>query len=266
MAAGTLVVKDASNISQSLSTNQDATNANALVGTTSITDPVTGLKGVVSAIGNADAVALGAAVYGQLVGGPNLLLNAAGTFDRQKEAVGAVGVAAVSTESIKATFSLVVPNYAPYAVATDIFVLPGSATKTLRISKIRISGDATANASLDMYIYKRTAVNTAGTSASVAANIVKHDSTDAAASAVPVTYSVIPTGLGAGNLIRSVARLFLPAAGTPALATEFVEDFSTRNSKGLVLRGVAESLAINLGGQTIPAGTALCITVEFSEE
>lgn len=172
----------------------------------------------------------------------------------------------VSTEGVKSTFSLVAAAYAPYATATDILLVPGSATKTIRITKVRISGEATAAAALDINLYKRTAANTGGTSASVAANIVKHDSNDSAASTVPVTYSVIPTGLGAGSLLRSKAKHFFPAAGTPALNVEFEEDFTTRNGKGLVLRGTAQSLAINLGGQTIPAGAKLSINIEWTEE
>ncbi len=263
MAAGTLVVKDASNVSQSLSVNQDTTNANALIGTTSITDPVTGLKSVVSAVGNADAVALGATVYGQLAGGPNLLLNAAGTFDRQRSAVGTVGVAAVNTEGTKATYSVVIPDAVPPATATDFITLVGSASKTIRITRIEIEGDATAAALADIYVYKRTAADTGGTATQPA--ITYHDSTDAAPTAVANLYSVLPTGLGAGTLARA-GRLYLPAAGTPTGANIKLFDFSVRNEKALVLRGVAQSMAINWGGAAVPAGTSLYITISFTEE
>lgn len=263
MAAGTLVVKDASNVSQSLSVNQDTTNANALVGTTSITDPVTGLKGVVSAVGNADAVALGATVYGQLTGGVPLLLNAAGTFDRQKAAPGTVGVASVNVEGTKATYSVVVPDATPYATATDFFTLVGSASKTIRITRVEIEGDATAAALADIYLYKRTAADTGGTASQPA--IAQHDSGDAAPSAVANLYSVVPTGLGAGNLVKA-GRLYLPAAGTPTFPNTKIFDFSARSEKALVLRGVAQALAINWGGAAVPAGTSLYISVSWTEE
>jgi len=166
----------------------------------------------------------------------------------------------------QATYSIVVPDYAPYATPTDIFVLIGSATKTIRITEIRISGSATAAAQLDLYVYKRTADNTAGTRASVAANICQYDSLDDAATAVPYTYSVIPTVLGAGKLIRGVIRHYFSALATATAKTEYNLSFLNNKSKSIILRGVTEALAINLGGAAVPAGLQLYINVEWVEE
>jgi len=38
------------------------------------------------------------------------------------------------------------------------------------------------------------------------------------------------------------------------------------NSKGLVLRGVAQQYALNWGGAAVPGGTSLAVDWEFTEE
>ena len=85
MSAQTLAVKDANNATQNLSVNQDATNGNALVGATSITDPSTGNKANVVQFHNADNQALGGSAYALNTGGVAQILNAAGNLDRQRE-------------------------------------------------------------------------------------------------------------------------------------------------------------------------------------
>lgn len=52
MSATTLIVKDGTGTNQSLSVTTDASNASALVGTTSITDPATGAKVALSSAVN----------------------------------------------------------------------------------------------------------------------------------------------------------------------------------------------------------------------
>lgn len=175
-------------------------------------------------------------------------------------------VSLVNTEGNKATYSLVVPDYSTIAAAaTDVVTIGGSATKTIRITRATVSGVATAAVALDMYFVKRTTANTGGTSASVAANITKHQTSDAAPSATAVTYSVNPT-TGTGTNVRAASKVFLPATGTPAYNTEYVVDFTTRNEKGIVLSGVAEQFSFNLNGQTIPAGLSLYVNITFTEE
>jgi hypothetical protein len=172
----------------------------------------------------------------------------------------------VALEGRQQTYSIGIDDYAPYATPTDIFLLQGSATRTIKITKIRISGASTAASSMDLYLLKRTADNTAGTRASQAADVVKHDTLDDAATAVPYLYSVIPTSLGAGKTFRTKARHYFSRLGAADQSDEFIVDFDIHRSKPIILRGVAEQLAINLGGAAVPSGLILYINVEWVEE
>lgn len=169
----------------------------------------------------------------------------------------------VLSEGTKATYSVLVPDFGLAAGATDFLTIVGSATKTIRITCVSIEGDATAAAMADVYLYKRTAANTGGTATQPA--IVKHDSSDQNPTAVVNLYSVNPTALGAGVLVRG-GRLGLPAHAAAAYAFDRVWDFAGRNSKSLVLRGVGQSLAFNFGGAAVPAGTSLYVKIEWTEE
>lgn len=162
------------------------------------------------------------------------------------------------------TYSVCVADVAPAALATDVLVLTGSATKKVSINRVQITADATAASVIDFYVFKRSAANTGGTSTAPA--LVKHDSTNPAATAVATLYSANPSALGAGLLIRA-DHYALPAALTTGYpGTPWVEDFGIRKDQPIVLNGVAESIAISLNGQTIPAGMDMYITIEWTEE
>lgn len=169
--------------------------------------------------------------------------------------------ASVDTEGTKITCSASQANIVPAASATDIFTITGSATKTIRVTRISFSGQATATSNVITDIVKRSTANTAGTSA--AATAVPHDSTDACTATV-LSYSVNPTtGTPVGS-VRS-EQIVITNGATPVGDSIGVWDFTTRNSKGIVLRGVAQVLAINLRGITY-AGAVVAADVEWTEE
>jgi hypothetical protein len=175
--------------------------------------------------------------------------------------VGTTGVPAVSTESSKATYSAGILGFTPVATLTDFFQITGSATKTVRVLRISISGFATAAITEDVQLLKRSTASTGGTP--TPATIVPHDSNDAAGTAVVNSFAANPSPLGTLTGMVRAAKLNLGATGAAGVITW---DFTTRNSKGLVLRGVAQQLALNWNGAAVPAGTLLDIDVEFSEE
>jgi hypothetical protein len=123
-----------------------------------------------------------------------------------------------------------------------------------------VSGIATAAATRDLQLIKRTTASTGGTP--TAATLGQHDSNDAAPTAVVNSFAANPTTGTPGGVLRAVAQN-LGAAGSAGVV-EWT--FSTRNSKGLVLRGVAQSLNLNWNGAAVPSGTLLDIDVEFTEE
>lgn len=215
-------VQDGQGVLRNLSTTVD--NAGNIVGSTCITDPsASGAKAFVNA--------------------PGALL--------------------VSTDGgSKATYRYYSAGNTPAATPTDVFTITGSATKTIRIKHIKLTGSAGTAGQFVWYLVRRSGANTGGTS--TAPTPLKHDSSDAAATAALALYTANPTGLGTtvGNI--SGVRLFHNV--TTAAPDRFIWDFSTRNDKALVLRGTGDVLAINGNGAALPTGAVLDITVEFEED
>lgn len=148
----------------------------------------------------------------------------------------------------------------PAASATDVFQLIGSATKTVEITKIIISGTQTTAGLVDFYVKKRSTANTGGTSS--ASTNVPLISTDAAATAVGAIYTANPSALGTdvGNIYIQA----LPIGASTASTNNIVEINFGERGRALILSGVAQALAINLNGVTVTGGS-LKITVEFLE-
>lgn len=170
----------------------------------------------------------------------------------------------------KATYSAAKVGLVPASSATDIFTITGSATKTVRVTRIEVVGTTTSAtpAALDIVLLKRSAADTSGTS--TAPTIVPHDSNDAAATSVVAAYTANPTvGTLVGNLRNQKLMLTL---GTYT-ATDFPPvdrvtwEFGNRpGAQCIVLRGVGDVLAINLGGVTATATASVDLAIEFTEE
>ncbi|MGZ5028998.1 MAG: hypothetical protein ACXWAT_00855 [Methylobacter sp.] len=265
MAAGTLVVKDASNVSQSLSVSQDPTNSNALVGTTSITDPATGYKATISLLHTTDNQAPGGSAYGFFNSGVELLVNAAGNLDRARGAPGTVGVQAVSSDGTKATYRYAMPDFTPVATPTDILVIQGSATKTIRIKRIAVYGESTAAGSMGVQLVRRSTAGTLGSAVLTAVTAGKHDTGDGAATAVISTVGTANyTTLGTSAGVMGAALLTFGNAG--AVQSGVVWDYSTRNDKAIILRGATDFLCINMNGDAVPTGGKVYFDIETEED
>lgn len=148
---------------------------------------------------------------------------------------------------------------APAASATDVFQLIGSASTTVEITQIIISGTQTTGGLLDIFIKKRSTANTGGTSS--ASTAVPMVSADAAATAVGAIYTANPTtGTTTGDVAIVTAAVGATASTDDNIA---VIDFGLRG-KPLTLSGVAQAMAINLNGVTLTGGS-LKVTIEFME-
>lgn len=135
---------------------------------------------------------------------------------------------------------------APAALATDVFQIIGSATTTVEITKIIISGTQTTGGMADVYVAKRSTANTVGTFS--ASTNVPMISTDAAATAVGSIYTANPT---VGTSIGDVFVTSVPfSAATATTLNVLTIDFGI-NGKPPQLVGVAQALAIRLNGVTI---------------
>ena len=174
------------------------------------------------------------------------------------------GGLSVNTEGRKPSFSVVLQDFTPVATATDFYTLtnPANSNRLIRITWIKLSSTASSATSVDMYLYKRTAANTGGTSASLATSIVYHDTTNPAPVALPASYSVNPTGLGAGNVFRA-EHTFVGSTAAQLSSVEWT--FGTRPSQAIVLRP-GELIAANFNGQTVPNGLQIYLEHEWTEE
>lgn len=163
-------------------------------------------------------------------------------------------------DGTKATYSASAVNLVSATSATDIFTITGSATKTVRVSKLYISGLATTGGNITVNFVKRSTANSGGTSSTLTG--VPFDSTSAAATAVVRSYTANPTTGTSVGTVRS-NRVFISGGATTASSNSF--DVFGDFAQAVVLRGTSESLCINLNGVTINS-PSLNLWVEWVEE
>jgi hypothetical protein len=173
------------------------------------------------------------------------------------------GSAYVNVEGQKNTFSYSSTDITPVATATDVVTLVGSASTTIRVKKVCVEGTATGPSTYDTYLWKRTALDTTGTATQP--SIAAHDSNQATPLGVINLYSANPGALGTGVQLRSGHLYLGQAATSPTSATGRCWQFGDAGEESLVLRGAAQSLAINHGGAAVPAGAAVYYTITWTE-
>ena len=151
------------------------------------------------------------------------------------------------------------------AATTNIFTIGGSATKTVRVTRIQASGTkATTADQYDAQLVVQSAADTLGTAVTATAK-VPLDSTDAAATAVVKAYTAAPT---AGTAVGGIAtkRILIPVTGAEAVPA--IWEFGNRaGCKAVKLSGTAQVLALTINGATPSAGASIWdFEVEWTEE
>lgn len=166
-------------------------------------------------------------------------------------------------EGQKASYRATATALVTVASATDVFILNGSASKTIRVTRVLVSGTiGTAAAYVDVTLVKRSTANTGGTSS--ATTIVPLDSAFAAGTAVALQYTANPTtGTAVGTI--AAAKYFAALSGTAAPTTQLEFKFGDNNASTCVLRGTAQGLAVNFNTGPANAGS-FDITIEYTEE
>lgn len=148
-------------------------------------------------------------------------------------------------------------------LATDVFTITGSGTKTIQVRKIHISGTNSGNTNARFVIVKRSTANSGGTSTTL--TNVPLDSTDAAATATVRSYTVNPTlGTTVGNI--DDLYTFLPTLASTNFSHVKIIDFGYLRDKAVYVRGTSEVLSVNLAGVTLGSVTQLSIKIEWTEE
>lgn len=162
------------------------------------------------------------------------------------------------------------PTYAAAASFTypvtgvgDAACLVGSATKTIRVSHVRVSGTDATPQSAVMSLVKRTAANSGGTSTQP--SIATYDSSvTAAATAVMNAYTVVPTP-GTGIAIRA-DEVNLLATTTATSVVDYAFNPQDQLNQAITLRGVAQSLCVNFPNALTTNAAALNVTFEWTEQ
>lgn len=234
------------------------------------TQPISAASGAIVAGAQVDlltmrgTVAGGTAAANSLLGGAVYNSTAPAVTNGQQVAdqVDTTGSRQVNTEGRKATYSAS-GTIVPASAATDVATITGSASKTIRVTRIQLSGQATAATPVIFSLIKRSAANSGGTSAALTA--IPLDSGNAAASATLLNYSVNPTPGAAVGTIRYQQMVLVPSTTPATPNVPITWDFTTRNGQGVVLRGTSQVLAVNYGGATV-SGNVLAFDIEWTEE
>ena len=166
----------------------------------------------------------------------------------------------------KATYSACITGLVTATTPTDVFTISGSATKTIKITRLGFTGLQTTSALRDIVLLKRSTANTGGTSTAPVA--VSYDSNNAAATAVVTAYTANPTALGTlvGNMRSYKYPLDANPTGTSAVPSTPVEwMFGDKGGQAITLRGATQLFCVNLNSVT-STGDSLDIFVEWTEE
>ncbi len=168
--------------------------------------------------------------------------------------------------------------FTPFATAPLTYIsIVGSATKTVRVSRIGLWMVATANASVGLCLLRGTALGTGGTavtptvqkldtSAAAATGVVKHYTTAAQSLATgAATTACMATMNLTGNLAAETIQIFSPTA----LSMLYPE--GSVGGQEVVLRGTGDIVEVSLilgqsGGANGPPGMQLGYVVEWQED
>lgn len=195
--------------------------------------------------------------------------NAAQSVSALQDAAG-YNSSMVSLDTGRATYRAAA-NFTPQVTgAVCVISIQGSATKTVRIKRVGLSGVSTGAGQNIYALQKTSALGAGGTT--VTPTVSKMDSADAAATAVVQHYTTslkaagTPIGgpLSAANVQTCVTAV--PTTGVPAQTLLFPEA-GAPIGHAIVLRGTSEFLEIqNLAAANLAAGTVLCYFVEWEED
>jgi hypothetical protein len=161
-------------------------------------------------------------------------------------------------QSFVKTYKYSAIGVVPAATQTDLFTISGSASKTVRVVRVLVSGGTSSTASQrGVQIIRRSAADTGGTP-SVPVG-VSRDTTNSTATAALALFAAVPTPLGTTVGTLDACRLVLnPPATVPDICAF---SYGTNNDQTTTLRGVSDFLAINFLGTA--NGVVATATTDF---
>lgn len=179
------------------------------------------------------------------------------------------GAAKINNDGEVNTFTATSSGLVPPASATDVSCLIGSATRTVRVTRVAVSGTAGTLVTLPIALVKRSTANTLGTGATggaaPVAMAVATTQSVTTATASPTAWTVSPT-LGTTLGTPYVATLTVPVTSAGTSSSQWVWNAGGRGgARGIVLVGVTQLLCVNLNAISISSGL-LYISWEWTEE
>lgn len=181
------------------------------------------------------------------------------------------GSSNVNVEGQKVSYFASLGNNTPAATPTDVAIIAGSATKTVKITRITVTVQATTGAIGEYRLVLRSggtqsAVNTAFANGTHSGPF---DSTSAAstviANGLSGVYTANPasTGTVVGSPVNWTINIPTPATGA-AVVMEYT--CGPRPAQCITLRGATQFLAVNGNGHTLAAGEKFGVSYEWTEE
>jgi len=165
---------------------------------------------------------------------------------------------------IKGTYATGANSFTLPATPSDVVEIKGSATKTVRIKRIVVSGVATTAKQWPLQVIRRAASIADGTA--VTPVVAAFDTGDAAATAVVRHFTALGTPAAANPASSVLFARDLTLTAPATAAQPIVFEFATRGDKALVLRGAADCIVLNLGGGALTNGEKLSYEVEWEED
>lgn len=148
----------------------------------------------------------------------------------------------VSTDHGIPTYRMAAAGLTLYSTAAAVLLeLKGSATKTVRIKKLRLWGQAATKFYTELTLQRATTFAATGTP--VVPVIGQNDTGDAAATAVLQSYAGAATlGTGAAVIGGQPLSVAIPSATLAMIPTLW--DFCSDQNKALILRGTSDVLQV----------------------
>jgi hypothetical protein len=181
------------------------------------------------------------------------------------------GARYVAGQGRRATYRACATNITPLATPTPMFTVQGSATKAVAITRVAVTGRATAAGSMQLTLNRRSSAGTDHASTTrTHLTLVKAESSDGTATAV-VDEIQGHNQTSAGTLvgILGARRLNLPATGSAATSgegkPEVWEFGAARGTKPLLLASDSEWVTIDGEGSALPSGARIDFEIEFEE-
>lgn len=168
----------------------------------------------------------------------------------------------VTEEHVKPTYRACAVAQTLYSTAAAVLVeIIGSSTKTVRVKKILVWGQAATKFYAELTLGRATAAS-AGSASALTAGLM--DKNDAAATAIVNIYTAAAAS-GTGFAAFDAKIMGVAAPSATMIAQPVVWDFCLNNDKPLILRGTGDVMEIYNNTTGLGAGTFGCM-VEWEED